>query len=60
MLPPRLLVRIGPDTLRGGELRCRDSDCAPCVAAARLQAWSTGGVSSEETGTLSGQIKLIR
>ena len=60
MLPPRLLIRVGPDTLRGGELHCIDSDCAPSEAAARLQAWGIGRVSSEETGTLSGQIKLIR
>lgn len=60
LLPPRLLVRVGPDTLRGGDLHRGDGDSAPSVAAARLQAWGVGRVSSEEAGTLSGQVKIIR
>lgn len=60
LFPPRLLVRVGPDFLRGGDLHRGDGGSAPAVAAARLQAWGVGRVSSEEAGTLSGQIKLIR
>lgn len=60
LLPPRLLVRVGPDFLRGGDLHRGDGGSAPALAVARLQAWGVGRVSSEETGTLSGQIKLIR
>lgn len=60
LLPPRLLVRVGPDFLRGGDLHRGDGGSAPAVAAARLQAWGVGRVSSEEAGTLSGPIKLIR
>ena len=60
LLPSRLLVRVGPDALRGGDLHRGDGGSAPSVAAAHLQAWGVGRVSSEETGTMSGQIKLIR
>lgn len=60
LLPPRLLVRVGPDFLQGGDLHRGDGGSAPAVAAARLQAWGVGRVSSEEAGTLSGPIKLIR
>lgn len=56
----RLLVRVGPDTLRGGDVHRGGGDSAPSVAAARLQAWGVGRVASEEAGTLSGQIKIIR
>lgn len=59
-MPPRLLVRVGPDFLRGGDLHRGDGGSAPAVAAARLQAWGVGRVSSEEAGTMSGPIKLIR
>ena len=62
LLPPRLLVSVGPDALRGGggDLHRGEGGSAPSVAAAHLQAWGVGRVSSEETGTMSGQIKLIR
>ncbi|CAM9503001.1 unnamed protein product, partial [Laminaria digitata] len=50
ILPPRLLVRVGPDALRGGDLHRGDGGSAPSVAAAHLQAWGVGRVSSEETG----------
>ena len=53
-------MRVGPDFLRGGDLHRGDGGSAPAVAAARLQAWGVGRVSSEEAGTLSGPIKLIR
>lgn len=53
-------MRVGPDYLRGGDLHRGDGGSAPAVAAARLQAWGVGRVSSEEAGTLSGAIKLIR
>lgn len=60
LLPPRLLVRVGPDILRGSEVQCGDRDSPPSMAVAHLQAWGVGRVYSEEAGTRSGQIKLIR
>lgn len=59
-MPSRLLVRVGPDTLRGSEVQCGDRDSPPSKAVAHLQAWGMGRVYSEEAGTRSGQIKLIR
>lgn len=57
LLPRRLLVRVGPDIVRGGLVHGGAGDSQ---AFAHLQAWGVGRVSSEEAGTMSGTIKLIR
>lgn len=58
LLPPRLLVRVGPNVLRGCHVHGGDNELT--VAAARLQTWGVGRVSSEEAGTFSGATKIIR
>ncbi|CAN0305522.1 unnamed protein product, partial [Discosporangium mesarthrocarpum] len=59
LLPPRLLIRVGPETCGGAQV-LHGKNHGRIKAAKRLQSMGLGIVASEDAGTFSGPVKLIR